>query len=132
MLDDFEHFLRMKKSCANNAAVRYLRCVKNVLQYALAHKWIDHDPFIGKKYQRTYSERQFLTEAEIKTIMDLDLKELPRLEVVRDTFVFCCFSGLAFCDMKSLTIDDIQDDDKGNTWIRKACQDRRNVYNPDA
>ncbi|ROT11740.1 hypothetical protein EEL50_13185 [Muribaculaceae bacterium Isolate-105 (HZI)] len=52
--------------------------------------------------------------------MDLDLKELPRLEVVRDTFVFCCFSGLAFCDMKSLTIDDIQDDDKGNTWIRKA------------
>ena len=68
MLDDFEHFLRMKKSCANNAAVRYLRCVKNVLQYALAHKWIDHDPFIGKKYQRTYSERQFLTEAEIKTI----------------------------------------------------------------
>ena len=52
--------------------------------------------------------------------MDLDLKELPRLEVVRDTFVFCCFSGLAFCDMKSLTVDDIQDDDKGNTWIRKA------------
>lgn len=85
------------------------------MQYALAHKWIDHDPFIGKKYQRTYSERQFLTEAEIKTIMDLDLKELPRLEVVRDTFVFSCFSGLAFCDMKSLTIDDIQDDDKGNT-----------------
>lgn len=46
MLDDFEHFLRMKKGCANNAAVRYLRCVKNVLQYALAHKWITHDPFM--------------------------------------------------------------------------------------
>lgn len=120
MLDDFEHFLRMKKGCANNAAVRYLRCVKNVLQYALAHKWITHDPFIGKKYQRTYSERQFLTEAELKVIMELDLKELPRLEIVRDTFVFCCFTGLAFCDMKALTYDDIQDDDKGNTWIRKA------------
>lgn len=120
MLDDFEHFLRMKKGCANNAAVRYLRCVKNVLQYALAHKWITHDPFIGKKYQRTYSERQFLTEAELKVIMELDLKELPRLEIVRDTFVFCCFTGLAFCDMKALTPDDIQDDDRGNTWIRKA------------
>lgn len=52
--------------------------------------------------------------------MDLDLKELPRLEIVRDTFVFCCFTGLAFCDMKALTYDNIQDDDKGNTWIRKA------------
>ena len=35
ILDDFQHFLRMKKACANNAAVRYLRCVKNVMQYAV-------------------------------------------------------------------------------------------------
>lgn len=34
--------------------------------------------------------------------------------------VFYRFTGLAFCDMKALTYDDIQDDDKGNTWIRKA------------
>ena len=120
ILDDFQHFLRMKKACANNAAVRYLRCVKNVMQYALAHKWIEHDPFIGKKYQRTYNERQFLTETELKSVMALDLKEIPRLEIVRDTFVFCCFTGLAFCDMKTLLRSDIQDDDKGHTWIRKA------------
>ncbi len=119
ILDDFEHFLRMKKACANNAAVRYLRCVKNVLQYALAHKWITHDPFIGKKYQRTYSKREFLTEQEVNAIMKLDFKEMPRLEVVRDTFVFCCFTGLAFCDMKALMQSDIQNDDNGNAWIRK-------------
>lgn len=120
MLDDFEHYLRMKKACANNAAVRYLRCVKNVMQYALAHKWITHDPFIGKKYQRTYSLREYLTEAEMKAIMAVDLKEIPRLELVRDTFVFCCFSGLAFCDVKALTKSDIQVDDNGSHWIRKA------------
>lgn len=119
ILDDFEHFLRMKKACANNAAVRYLRCVKNVLQYALAHKWITHDPFIGKQYQRTYSKREFLTEQEVSAIMKLDFKEMPRLEVVRDTFVFCCFTGLAFCDMKALMQSDIQTDDNGNAWIRK-------------
>ena len=119
ILDDFEHFLRMKKACANNAAVRYLRCVKNVLQYALAHEWITHDPFIGKKYQRTYSKREFLTEQEVNAIMKLDFKEMPRLEVVRDTFVFCCFTGLAFCDIKALMQSDIQIDDSGNAWIRK-------------
>lgn len=102
IIDDFEHFLRMRKGCANNAAVRYVRCVKNVMQYALAHKWITHDPFIGKKYQRTHTERQFLTEPELKAVMELDLKNIPRLEIVRDTFVFCCFTGLAFCDIKSL------------------------------
>lgn len=120
ILDDFQHFLRMKKGCENNAAVRYLRCVKNVMQYALAHKWISHDPFLGKKYQRTYKQREFLTEAELKAIMALDLKEITRLEVVRDTFVFCCFTGLAFCDVKALKLADIQQDDSSNTWIRKT------------
>lgn len=119
-LDDFQHFLRMKKSCENNAAVRYLRCVKNVMQYALAHKWITHDPFLGKKYQRTYKQREFLTETELKAIMALDLTEIARLDVVRDTFVFCCFTGLAFCDVKALKFADIQQDDCNNTWIRKT------------
>ena len=120
MLDDFEHFLRMKKSCANNAAVRYLRCVKNVLQYALAHKWITDDPFFGKKYQRTYAERQFLTEKELAAVISLDLKDIPRLEVVRDTFVFCCFTGLAFADISTLKREHVVTDDKGEMWIRKA------------
>lgn len=119
-IDDFEHFLRMRKGCANNAAVRYVRCVKNAMRYALAHKWITHDPFIGKKYQRTHTERQFLTEPELKAVMELDLKDIPRLEIVRDTFVFCCFTGLAFCDIKSLLRSNITTDTEGNTWIRKA------------
>lgn len=120
LLDDFEHFLRVSKDCANNAAVRYLRCVKNTIQYALAHKWITEDPFVGKKYNRTYAERQFLTESEIKEMMKLDFSDIPRLDVVRDTFVFCCFTGLAFCDIKALTRDNIVSDAEGNTWIRKA------------
>lgn len=120
MLDDFEHYLRMSKACANNAAVRYLRCVKNTIQYALAHKWITEDPFVGKKYQRTYAERQFLTEPEIMAIMNLDFSDTPRLELVRDTFVFCCFTGLAFCDIKTLMRDNIVTDVEGNMWIRKS------------
>ncbi len=119
MLDDFEHFLRVSKGCANNAAVRYLRCVKNTIQYALAHKWITEDPFIGKKYQRTYAERQFLTEPEIMAMLKLDFSETPRLELVRDTFVFCCFTGLAFCDIKTLKRENIVNDADGNAWIRK-------------
>lgn len=120
MLDDFQHYLRTRKDCANNAAVRYLRCVKNTIQYALAHKWITDDPFFGKKYQRTKTERDFLTERELRNVMQLDLSDIKRLELVRDTFVFCCFTGLAFCDIKALTRDNIVTDANGNTWIRKA------------
>lgn len=118
-VQDFEHFLRMNKKAANNTAVRYLRYLKNVMQYAIANKWATDDPFLGRRFKRTVADREALTEAELKRMMDLDLKDYPRVEAVRDTFVFCCFTGLAFCDIKSLKRSDITTDAEGNMWIRK-------------
>ena len=122
MVDDFEHFLRIKKQCANNAAVKYIRYLKNVVRVGLANKWIEDDPFIGKRYVRTKSEREHLNEDELQRIMDLDLTEFPRLDLVRDTFVFCCFCGLAFIDISTLTRDQIVTDNEGEMWIRKSRQ----------
>lgn len=118
-VQDFEHFLRMSKECANNTTVRYLRYLKNVIQYAIANKWISDDPFAGKRFKRTKAERCFLTEPELQRIMALDLKAFPRLESVRDTFVFCCFTGLAFIDVHNLKPSDISTDSDGKMWIRK-------------
>nr|WP_289832986.1 site-specific integrase [uncultured Muribaculum sp.] len=122
MVDDFEHHLRVKKGCANNAAVKYIRYLKNVVRVGIANKWIDEDPFVGKRYTRTKSEREKLTEAELKRIIALDLSTSPRLDLVRDTFVFCCFTGLAFVDISTLTHDQIGTDENGEKWIRKARQ----------
>lgn len=118
-IQDFEHFLRMTKQTANNTTVRYLRYLKNVLQYAMAHKWVSEDPFVGKRFKRTVAEREFLTEPELQAMMNVDLHEFPRLETVRDTFVFCCFTGLAFIDISSLKRSEIYVDADGNKWIRK-------------
>lgn len=117
---DFEHYLRIGKNCSNNTAVRYMRYLKNVMQYALANKWISEDPFAGKRFKRTVAEREFLSEPELNAIMALDLSAFPRLENVRDTFVFCCFTGLAFIDVKTLRQSDISVDTDGRMWIRKS------------
>ena len=122
MVDDFEHFLRVRKQCANNAAVKYIRYLKNVVRVGLANKWIEDDPFLGKRYTRTKTEREHLTEAELHRIMGLDLRMFPRLDLVRDTFVFCCFCGLAFIDISTLTRDQIITDNDGEMWIRKNRQ----------
>lgn len=120
IIDDFEHFLRIKKGCANNAAVRYIRYLKSVIRTGIANKWIEDDPFVGKRYVRTKPKREKLTEAELQRIIELDLSELPRLDLVRDTFVFCCFTGLAFADISTLKREHVVTDDKGEMWIRKA------------
>ncbi len=116
-VQDFEHFLRMNKKAANNTAVRYLRYLKNVMQYAIANKWATEDPFLGKRFKRTVADREALTEAELKRMMDLDLKDYPRVEAVRDTFVFCCFTGLSFADMRNLTEENIRTYFDEHEWI---------------
>lgn len=121
-VQDFEHFVRMSKKCANNTAVRYMRYLKNVIQYAIANKMMTDDPFSGKRFRRTKAERGFLTEQEVERLMSLDLRAFPRLESVRDIFVFCCFTGLAFIDVKSLKYSDISTDSHGKMWIRKSRQ----------
>ena len=45
-----------------------------------------------------------------------------RLDQVRDVFVFCCFCGLAYCDVAELTTDNLVDGDDGRTWLRTRRQ----------
>lgn len=122
MIDDFEHFLRVTKENGNNAAVKYIRYLKKVTRIALANKWMDEDPFINKRYTRTQAKREALNEDELKRIMSLNLTDLPSLEKVRDTFIFCCFTGLAFVDVSTLSKAQIVEDENGERWIKKPRQ----------
>lgn len=48
---------------------------------------------------------------------------------VRDTFIFCCFTGLAFSDVKQLKQEDIVEDSNGVKWIRKERQKTKIICN---
>ena len=122
MIDDFEHFLRVNKENGNNAAVKYIRYLKKVTRVAIANKWLSEDPFINKRYTRTVANREALTEKEVKSIMALNLTALPRLEQVRDIFIFCCFTGLAVVDISTWPRNQIIEDEHGECWIRKNRQ----------
>lgn len=50
----------------------------------------------------------FLTYDELQAVMKKKFT-IPRLELVRDIFVFACFTGLAFSDVATLS---------GETWYR--------------
>ena len=122
MIDDFEHFLRVTKENGNNAAVKYLRYLKKVTRVAIANKWLEDDPFIEKRYTRTEAYREAVNEAELVRIMTLDLSDFPRLERVRDIFIFCCFTGLAFIDVSTLNKSQLVENEDGEMWIKKPRQ----------
>ncbi|PWT78406.1 MAG: hypothetical protein C5B59_01850 [Bacteroidetes bacterium] len=62
-------------------------------------------------------ERECLSETELNA---LAAKEFPtqRLEQVRDIFFFCCFTGLAYSDVKKLSRDHIIMGIDGEKWFK--------------
>lgn len=112
-----EYYLKTTRNCAHNSAIKYITNFKKIIRIAHANDWIDKDPFLHWKGKLKIVEREFLTQEEIQKIIDKELK-MDRLDQVRDIFIFCCFTGLAYADVKKLTKDDIVIGVDGEQWIK--------------
>ena len=97
----FEHYVKTEKSCAQNATVKYLKNFKKIIKVALVNKWITDDPFLEIHFKQTKTNRAFLTEEELNILLKKEFT-IPRLQTVRDIFVFCALTGLAFTDVQHL------------------------------
>lgn len=125
-VSNFEFFIKTEKNCAQNAAVKYMKILKKIITLALTNKWMTDNPFNGIKFKQTQSNREFLSEEELHIIMEKKF-DIPRLEVVRNIFVFCCLSGLAFTDINHLRPEHITKDPNGESWIRKPREKTNNM-----
>ena len=112
----FEHFLKTKHKCNHNTSVKYVRNFRKIINLALKNDWISKDPFrnIHNRMQRV--DRDYLTKAELETMRKREFNN-ERLSKVRDIFVFCCFTGLAFSDVKRLSRDHLQESIDGSKGI---------------
>lgn len=96
------------------------------MRLALDNNWMEVNPFQCIKFSAKATTREFLSEKELTTLMKKDF-EVERLNVVRDIFVFCSLTGLAFSDVAALRPEHISVDDEGNYWIHKARQKTKNM-----
>lgn len=113
----FDYFLKSKKNCSHNTATKYIVNFKKIVRIAYANQWIDRDPFFHWSASWKQKEREFLTHEELEAMLKQEF-EFERLDTVRDMFLFCCYTGLAFADIEKLTKDDLIKDIKGNKWIK--------------
>ncbi|MGM1055613.1 MAG: site-specific integrase [Bacteroidota bacterium] len=113
----FEYFLKTKRECNHNSALKYVNNFKKIIRIALANQWMDRDPFYNYKVHFESVEREFLNADEVQVLIEKDL-HFDRLKLVRDMFVFCCYTGLAYSDVKKLSQDDITTGIDGGKWIR--------------
>jgi integrase len=124
---DLEIFLRNhqpadhQKPLTNNGIMKHLERLKKMINLAFRLGWINRDPF--EKYQLKFNkvEIEYLTADELFTLEHKDVK-LSRLAVVRDIFVFCCYTGLAFVDVMNLAPRHIVKGQDGELWINTSRQ----------
>jgi site-specific recombinase XerD len=121
LITDFEFYLRSEKNCSNNTAVKYVRNFRKIIKICLSNDWLEKDPFVKYDGKMKEVETEFLTEEEIQSIYSKKFRT-PRLELVRDIFIFCCFTGLAYVDVKGLRNDHIGIGIDGQKWIFKNRQ----------
>lgn len=127
-IQDYMFWLLTKKKCCHNTATKYLKNFKKIIRIALAKGWLKNDPFAEYKFSLNKVEPAFLEDSELQKLLIKDIS-IPRLAQVRDVFAFCCFTGLAFSDVKRLCKEDIVEDSNGVKWIRKARQKTRIMCN---
>ncbi len=122
----FAHFVKVEKRCSQNTTINYMKCFKKVVRFAISNKWLSHDPFLEVKFRLTKTNRDFLTEAELNTIIEKKFT-IERVAQVRDVFVFCALTGLAFTDVQHLRWEHISQDVNGDWWIRKPREKTSNM-----
>ena len=115
-LRDFEVYLLTQERVSHNTMAKFMQFFKRIIILARNNGLIVHDPFANYKIQLKKVDRGYLTEQEMNKIIQ---KKFPtkRLEQVRDIFIFSCFTGLAYIDVKELTKNHIRISFDGNTWI---------------
>jgi integrase len=111
----FETYLLTTKRLCKNSACRVLKHTRRVFNYAFDNGWIENriDIRFGVRY--TNPPRKVLSMAEIKHIEELEI-ESDLLKETRDVFIFACFTGLGFSELKSLSIQNYTEL-AGRGWI---------------
>ncbi|MDR2146320.1 MAG: site-specific integrase [Tannerella sp.] len=114
---EFEAFLYTQKNRAENTVVTILKKLRHVIGVGINREWITKNPFREHRLRMQEVPRGFLTQREINTLIDFQFGK-KHLEITRDLFIFCVFTGLSYSDLKSLSYDHIQSSFEGKPWIR--------------
>lgn len=128
-INDFEYYLRTERKCRTNTIWGYMIVLKHIISIARNSGVLPFNPFAGYINSPESVDRGYLSKEELQSLMDAPMKN-KTYELVRDLFLFSVFTGLAYSDVKNLTMDNLQTFFDGNLWIiarRKKTNTESNI-----
>ena len=95
------HWFRTVKNLNHNSTLKNIANMKKIVLDCVDNGWLLKDPFAKFEMTREDVDTVYLTKEELQKIASKKIYN-ERLSRVRDLFVFCCFTGLSFIDVKQL------------------------------
>lgn len=127
-LDRLYLWLCTEKKLANNTATKFIHRCSSIYRVAIDNGWVKANPFKQQKLHLDKVDRGYLTQEEMTRMMQKDFAT-SRLELVRDLFIFACYTGFAYIDVTRLTKDMIQEQPDGTLWIKTHRQKTKVAVN---
>lgn len=121
-ITDFENYIRTyrprkaRKTCSNNGAMKHLERLMKITNLALKMEWLEKDPFRNFKLRYIRNERDYLTERELELIEGTSFMTVG-LNRVKDIFLFSCYTGLSYIDIKELHPNQVHMGIDGNQMV---------------
>ena len=125
--EEFHAFLSVDCGFAPNTVSSYIKNLKFIIKTAYCSGWMKSNPFALYHYIPPQVDRGYLTEAEINRLLAAELKR-PRQRIIRDTFLFSCFTGICYADMCLLTERQFAQDVHGDWWVSDRRLKTGTVY----
>jgi len=120
MIESFGHFLKTEKGCGYNTSTKFLQNLKKIIMDCIRNGWLQKNPFASISLSMKEVSRPYLSEEELNRLMCMEV-HFDRLDRVRDFFLFACFTGLSYADVKKLKRSEIEITGEG-VWIKTKRQ----------
>ena len=112
----YKKYLAEQRGLLNSTIDKYLKCLKVFMRWAIDREYTTNDSFKKFKPIKYETEVIFLNQKELDSIASLSIDHRPGLMRVRDFFLFQCYTGQRFGDVKQLSPKEIVQTERGWEW----------------
>ncbi len=120
-IKDLEYYWKTEKKLRQATIYRSMQRLKKIIQFSIAENYLQRDPFNLYKNKKHKTKIVYLSTQELKLLENHNFSQ-KRLQKVKDLFVFCCYTGLAYTEMSNLQANHLVKEFDGNTWIKMTRQ----------
>ena len=116
-IESYDLYLRTDAQLCTNSMIKQIKHLKKIVSLAINQRIIIRDPFSEYVPEKQKSKYLHISKTELERIITTPIQS-QSVSFVRDMFVFSCFTGLAYADMRQLSEKHIHKLPDDSVWIK--------------